>query len=196
MLRTCIQILVDNKFLHSIKGDYSKYLNYVMETETFDKNSIFVDWVIRIIQLIVSNSITNEELKTDFDKITNLIFKKYIIANYKMDFWDKINNPKITNEEKKNKLDMLKNDVLQGNICWLFLNFDLKIFNNIVKSIYAINGFNQFIKQIDKTNGCLADTDEINNLSIKAFENIFEIHCKTQFNINNYSVDITAYYDE
>jgi hypothetical protein len=113
-----------------------------------------------------------------------------------MDFWNKINNPKITSAEKKNELDMLKNDVLQSNICWLFLNFDLEIFNKIVKSIYAINGFNQFIKQIDKNNGCLADTDKPNILSIEALENIFEIHCGTQFNIDNYQVDISEYYDE
>ena len=196
MLRTCIQILIDNKFLHSIKGDYSKYLNAVLEAETLDKNSIFADWVIRVVQLILSNSITDEELKADLDKINNVIFKKYIVSNYKMDFWDKINNPKITGTKKKNELNMLKNDVLQENICWLFLNFDLVIFNKIVKSIYAINGFNKFIKQIDKNNGCLADTDEPNILSIEALENIFETHCDTQFNIDNYQVDISEYYDE
>jgi hypothetical protein len=196
MLRTCIQILIDNKFLHSIKGVYSKYLDSVMEAETLDKNSIFADWVIRVIQLIISNAITDEELKVDLDKITNLIFKKYIITNYIMDFWDKINNPKITDTEKKNELSILKNDVLQGNMCWLFLNFDLRVFNKIIKSIYAVNGFNQFIKQIDKTNGCLRDTNEINVLSIKALENIFETHCGTQFNIDDYSVDISSYTDE
>ena len=199
MLRTCIQILIDNKFLHSIKGVYSKYLDSVMESESLDKNSIFADWVIRVIQLIISNAITDQELKVDLDKITNLIFKKYIIANYKMDFWDKINNPKISETEKKNELSILKNDVLQGNICWLFLNFDLRIFNKIVKSIYAINGFNQFIKQIDKTNGCLRDTNETNEtniLTIKALENIFETHCGTQFNINDYPVDISQYCSE
>lgn len=196
MLRTCVQILDDNKFLHSIKGDYLKYLNSVMESETLDKNSIFSDWVIRVIQLIISNSITNEELKSDLDKITNLIFKKYIIENYKMNFWDKINNSKITETEKKNELNILKNDVLQKNICWLFLNFDIGIFNKIVKSIYAINGFNQFIKQIDKTNGCLIDTNETNILTIKALDNIFETHCGTQFNINDYPVDISQYCSE
>lgn len=196
MLRTCIQILIDNKFLHSIKGDYLKYFNCVLEAETLDKNSIFADWVIRVVQLIVSNSITNEELNADLDKITKIIFKKYIITNYKMDFWDKINNPKIPNKEKKNELDILKNDVLQGNICWLFLNFDLEIFNKIVKSIYAINGFNQFIKQIDKNNGCLVDIDDPNILSIEALENIFKTHCESQFNIENYQVDISEYYNE
>ena len=196
ILRTSIQILIDNKFLHSIKGDYTKHLNSVMETETLDKNTIFIDWLIRVVQLIVSNSITDEELKADLDKITNFIFKKYIIANYKMNFWDIINNQKITEIEKKKNLDMLKNDVLQENMCWLFLNFDLKIFNKIVKSIYAINGFNQFIKQIDKTNGCLTDTNETNILSIKALNNIFKIHCETQFNVDDYPVDISQYCDE
>ena len=196
MLRTCIQILIDNKFLHSIKSDYSKYLDYVLELDTLDKNSIFSDWIIRIIQLIISNSITDDELKIDLDKITSLIFKKYIISNYKMDFWDKINSPNITKIEKINELSLLKNNVLQDNICWLFLNFDLVIFNKIIKSIYQVNGFNQFIKHIDKTNGCLLDTNEPNTLNIKTFEKIFEIQCSTQFNIDNYKVDISSYYSE
>jgi hypothetical protein len=111
-----------------------------------------------------------------------------------MDFWDKINSPNITKIEKINELSLLKNNVLQDNICWLFLNFDLVIFNKIIKSIYQVNGFNQFIKHIDKTNGCLVDTNELNTLNIKTFEKIFEIQCLTQFNIDNYTVDISSYY--
>lgn len=193
MLRTCIQILIDNKFLHNIKKDYVKYMNMVLNANSLDKNSLFADWIIRTIQLIISNGINDEELNADLEKVTGFIFKKYIISNYKMDYWDEINNSNIEDADKKNKLKSLKEEVLQDNMCWLFLNFDLKIFNKIIKSIYKINGFNQFIKQIDKTNGCLPDTNNIDTLNIKTFENIINVGCKTQFNLNDYKVDISSY---
>ena len=195
LIRTCIQILIDNKFIHSVKNDYKKYFNLVLDLESLDKNSIFADWIIRLIQLIICNGISDEELKFDLNKITNHIFNKYIIANYKMDFWDMINNLNILEEQKK-EIKMLKSQVLQENIYWLYLNFDLQIFNKIIKSIYEINGFNQFIKQIDKTNGCLVDTDELNSLCIKSFENIIKTHNKIQFDIRNYHVDISKYSTE
>lgn len=199
LLRTCIQILIDNKFIHSVKNDYKKYLNLVLDLETVDKNSIFADWIIRLVQLIISNGISNEELQSDLNKITNFIFNKYIIANYKMDFWDMINNSNTSDKFKKSVLLMLKNKVIQENISWLYLNFDLQIFNKIIKSIYSINGFNQFIKQIDKTNGCLVDTNDTNDtnktneINIKMFENIIKNHNKIQFDTNNYPIDISKY---
>jgi hypothetical protein len=193
MLRTCIQILIDNKFLHNIKKDYVKYMNMVLNANSLDKNSLFADWIIRTIQLIISNGINDEELNADLEKVSGFIFKKYIMSNYKMDYWDEINNSNIEDADKKNKLKSLKEKVLQDNMCWLFLNFDLKIFNKIIKSIYKINGFNQFIKQIDKTNGCLPDTNNIDTLNIKTFENIINVGCKTQFNLNDYKVDISSY---
>lgn len=196
LLRTCIQILIDNKFIHSVKNDYKKYFNLVLDLESIDKNSIFADWIIRLIQLIIGNGISDEELKFDLNKITNFIFNKYIIANYKMDFWDMINNSNTSEVQKKTELEMLKNKVIQENICWLYLNFDILVFNKIIKSIYSLNGFNQFIKLIDKTNGCLVDTDELNILCIKSFENIIKTHNEIQFDIVNYPVDISKYCTE
>lgn len=196
LLRTCIQILIDNKFIHSVKNDYKKYFNLVLNLETLDKNSIFADWIIRLIQLIIGNGINDEELKLDLNKITNFVFDKYIIDNYKMDFWDMINDSNISNTQKKSEIEMLKIKVIQDNICWLYLNFDLQVFNKMIKSIYNINGFNQFIKQIDKTNGCLIDTNEMHILNIKNLENIIKTHNEIQFDIDNYQVDISKYYSD
>jgi len=193
LLRTCVQILIDNKFLHGIKNDYKKYLSLVLNLEYVNKNSIFADWIIRLVQLIISNGISDEELKLDLNKITNFIFNESIVSTYKMDFWDMINDTNTSEVEKKSKLDMLKNEVIYKNKCWIYLNFDLQVFNKMIKSIYSINGFNQFIKQIDKTNGCLVDTNELNTLNIKSFENIIKTHNENQFNIENYPVDISKY---
>lgn len=196
LLRTCIQILIDNKFMCGVKNDYKKYFYQVLNLETVDKNSVVAEWIIRLIQLIISNGISNDELKIDLNKITTFMFKKYIDSNYKMDFWDKINEQNFTIIEKKYELKILKNHVIQNNICWLNLNFDICIFNNIIKSIYSINGFNQFIKQIDKTNGCLIDTNEFGVLNIKCLNDIIKTHCETYFDINNYAIDISSYCDE
>ncbi len=189
LLRTCIQILIDNKFLHSIKNEYNKYLNLIYSTNDLNKNSIFSDWICRTIQLIVSNSIEIEVLEKDLNNITSHIFKRFIIDNYKMDFWDMINDSNINETNKKTELNNLKQDVIQENICWLYLNYDLKLLNKIIKSIYSIKGFNQFIKQIDKTNGCLIESttpDSINFINIKK---IITLKCEKQFDISIYMND-------
>jgi len=196
ILRTCIQILVDNKFIHSVKNDYKKYLELILNLELLDKNSMFSDFVIRIIQLIISNSIDVNELEIDLNKITMSIFKKYIISNFKMDFWDNINNENISNEQKKNELDILKNQVIQENICWLYLDFDLKLLNKIIKSIYLLNGFNQFVKQIDKTHGCFEDIEQDDkSISLGTIKDIIDSKCSEQFDMTYYYqfIDISKY---
>ncbi len=196
LLRTCIQILIDNKFMHSIKNDYKKYLDCVLNLDTLEKNSTFSDLMVRIIQLIISNGIDYSELETDLNKITTFIFKKYIISNYKMDFWDKINNPNCSNELKKIELEQLSNNVIQENICWLYLEFDLKLFNKIIKSIYSLNGFNQFVKQIDKTNGCLEDMGGENKIiNLGTIKEIIDLKSAEQFDIKYYYqfIDISKY---
>jgi hypothetical protein len=193
ILRTCIQILIDNKFLHSIKNDYIKYLDLVLNLNIFDKNSIFYDYIIRTIQLIISNGISDLELQTDLNKITIHLFKNMIIQKYKIDFWEMINDSNTTEEKRKLELDLLKNDILQENLCWIHLDYDLKIFNKIIRAIYTLNGFNQFIKQIDKTNGCLEDVNNNEFLNINIIKNIIIDKCSEQLNLDNYNVDISKY---
>lgn len=204
ILRTCIQILIDNKFIHSIKNDYEKYIKLVLNLDSLDKNSIFSDLVIRIIQLIISNGIEINELECELNKISTHIFKKYIIQNYKMDYWDKLNEINITNEHKKKEIDILKNNVIQENICWIYLDFDLKLLNKIIKSIYYINGFNQFIKQIDKTNGCFEDIEkdidkdidkDIKSINLRTIKDIIDLKCSEEIDHTYYYkfIDITKY---
>jgi hypothetical protein len=196
ILRTCIQILIDNKFMNGIKNEYKKHLELVLSTDLLNNNCIFSDWIVRVIQLIISNGIENEELEADLNKITTSIFKKYIISNYKIDFWDMIHNT--TDICKNNELEILKNQVIQDNICWLYLDFDIKILNKIIKSIYSLNGFNQFIKQIDKTNGCLEETQEKTKLiNLGIIKDIIELKYSEQFDIDYYYkfIDISKYYN-
>lgn len=186
LLRTCIQILIDNKFIHSIKNEYNKYTNLVINLDSLNKNTTFSDWFDRLIQLIISNGIEENQLINDLNKITLKIFKNYIISNYKMDFWDKINLSE--KNIKMNTIEFLKNDVIQENICWTYLNYDIMIFYKIIKLIYKSFGFNQFIKQIDKTNGYFEDECEynINLLNLKSITDIINNNCNSQYSIEKY----------
>ena len=194
LLRTCIQILIDNKFLHSIKKDYPKYLELVLGTEQIDKNSNLSDWIIRLLQLIISNGCDEEQLQKDFDLINKHIFNKFIISNYKMDFWEMINDSNTLPEKINQELDILKNHVLQDNISWLFLNHDIKIINKIIKSIYSIKGFNQFIKTLDLSNGLVEDNNSNNQINTLIISKIIQDNFSEQFDITKFKVDISKFY--
>ena len=191
LLRTSIQILIDNKYLHGISSEYPKQFNNLLKIENIENNSILSEWIIKLIQLIVSNG-DSEKIAKDILTIRNLLFNKSIIKNYKMDYWDLINNQDTPKCKIINELDILKNNVLEENICWLYLEHDLILLNKIIKSIYLIKGFNQFIKQIDKTNGYLNEQD-LTNIDLKTFTTIIKNINSIQFNINNYSVNISEY---
>lgn len=202
VLRTCIQVLIDNKYLHSIKKDYPKFHELVLKTETFEINSNFSDWIVRLIQLMISNECEQTQLDIDLKKITNHIFSNYIIQNYKMDFWENINRENISVNAKNVELENLKHSVLQDNITWLYLEFDLRLLNKITKSIYQLKGFNQFIKTLDLTNGCVQDdfvsdksekSAHSKNINFKNIENIIEQVCLEQFDLTYYNVDISKY---
>lgn len=194
LLRTCLQILIDNKFLHSIKKDYPKYLQLVLDTEQLDKCSNLSDWIIRLLQLIISNGCDEEKLEKDLDLINKHIFNKFIIENYKMDFWEMINDSNTTPEKINQELDILKNHVLQDNISWLFFNHDIKIINKIIKSIYSIKGFNQLIKILDLSNGFIEDDNLLNPINILTLSKIIKEQFAEQFDITKFDVDISKFY--
>jgi hypothetical protein len=194
LLRTCIQILIDNKFLHSVKKDYPKYLELVLKTEKIEKNTNISDWIIRLIQLIISNECDGDELEKDLGTITTHIFNKYIIANYKMDFWETINDSNTLSDKINQELDLLKNNVLQDNICWLLFNHDIRIINKIVKQIYSITGFNQFIKSIDSTNGLVQEENSNNLINISTLLKIIKDKFAEQFDVTKFNVDISKFY--
>ena len=208
LLRTCIQILIDNKFLHSIKKDYSKYLELVLDVENSNKENsnkgnIFSDWIIRLIQLIISNGCEQENLEKDLSKINTYIFNKFIISKYKMDYWEMINDSNTSDEKRKEELKILKNIVLENNMSWLFLNHDLVIINKIIKSIYSIKGFNQFIKTMDSSNGLVSDElkhefeselkYKTNQINISTISKIIDEKFSEQFNLEKYHVDISKF---
>ena len=192
LLRTCIQILIDNKYLHGISTEYPKQFNNLLNSDNIENNSIFSEWIIKLIQFIIANGDT-EIVTKDLLSVRNFIFNKFIIKNYKMDFWEMINDPNTPKDKISNELEILKNTVLQENMCLLFLEHDLILTNKLIKSIYSIKGFNQFIKHLDKTNGYLNDED-LSSIDFKTFTDILTNIISTDFNVNNYLVDISEYY--
>ena len=194
LLRTCVQILIDNKFLHSIKKDYPKHFQLLLNTENFSQNTNFTDWIIRLIQLIISNGCEQEQLENELNILNNYIFNKFIISNYKMDYWEMINDSNTPIEKINQELNILKNHVLQDNITWLFLSHDIKIINKTVKAIYAIKGFNQFMKIIDSSNGLIGLTSSTNSIDIFTISKIIEDNFSEQFDISKFNVDISKYY--
>ena len=194
LLRTCLQILIDNKFLHSIKKDYPKYLELVLNTDQLDKNNNLSDWIVRLLQLIISNECGIEQLEKDLDQINRHIFNKFIISNYKMDFWEMINDPNTIPEKINQELDILKNHVLQDNISWLFFNHDIRIINKIVKQIYSIKGFNQFIKILDLSNGFIEDDNQNYPINMLTLSKIIKDQFAEQFDITKFDIDISKFY--
>jgi hypothetical protein len=110
-----------------------------------------------------------------------------------MDFWEMINDPITLKEKKNDELTILKNHVLQDNICWLYLKHDLELFNNIIKSIYSIKGFNQFIKTIDQLNGCIGINETNSPININLIYQIITNNFSKQFNITKFNVDISKF---
>jgi hypothetical protein len=194
LLRTCMQILIDNKFLHSIKKDYPKYFQLLLNTENFTQNTNFSDWIIRLLQLIISNGCEQEQLENDLNLLNQYIFNKFIVSNYKMDYWEMINDPNTPVEKINQELNVMKNHVLQDNISWLFLNHDIKIINKIIKSIYSIKGFNQFIKIFDASNGMVDLNPSTNSIDIFTISKIIQDKFSEQFNIEKYNVDVSKFY--
>lgn len=182
ILRTCIQIMIDNKYLNSIKNEHEKYFNILMNDKKSNVNNVF-NYIIRLIQLIISNNSININLNSYFNKIEKLYLKFFIEEHYKIDFWEMFNQ---SNDEKfkKEKLDEINKNYINENIYWFNLKNDLTILNQFIIEIYNKSGFNQYIKINENNYGFLNDNAK---LSQKHFNDSL-IHI-----INNNKTDMTNF---
>jgi len=190
ILRTCIQIMIDNKYLNSIKNEHDKYFKILMNDKKSNVNNVF-NYIIRLIQLIISNNSINLDLKYYFNKIEKLYFKFFIEYNYKIDFWETY---KQSNDEnfKKEKLDEINENYINENICWFNLKNDLTILNQFIIEIYNKSGFNQYIK-INESNYGFLDNDN-QKLSQKHLnDSLINIIDKNQIDISNIKVNIDEF---
>jgi hypothetical protein len=195
ILRTVIQITIDNKYMFSIIGEYKRIINLILDNMCYNYKHIN-EWLIKILQLIVSNNCLNESLEDDLSKIRSTLFKNYL-NRYSEDFWVNLKNINLTKENREEQLYVIINECLYENINFLSLQYDLIILNKIIKDIYNINGFNNFLKKIDSFNGCIP----INNINenLYTYKNIKKIITtiikNNPFDILIYSNEIYGYID-
>lgn len=201
-LRTCIELMIENKYINSAQNEVIRIQNQLTtkpdsniaimsNNENFRINSI--NYMIRIIQWIVSSNSKLENLKIYLFDYRNNVIKDYIEDKYKLDYWDNLKLKSYEDQEKE--LNILKYECVQENKSLFDLEIDLIGMCELINSIYKIKGFNQFIKFIDRNNGCLPiNSDSILNCDI--FKSIFNNLANNKpFNIDNYvgQINFTPY---
>lgn len=174
VLRTCIQIMQENKYYCSLESKFSTYINSI-NAENYLKN--MTNFTIRTVQYIVFNG--EKSISYICSKITKIIVDKYIKENINIGFWSNVKN-------KQNYIEKSLNKYLYG---WVCLQTDLLKMEQFVKEIYKYNGFNKFIKEIDKCDGYIEIDDD--NPKI--------IDCKKLIDINkkiNNEINFNKYYNK
>lgn len=158
ILRTCIQICIDNKYSYNNKVDYNKYFTILIETKnyhSFHKN--FMDYLFRLIQVIITGNISETELNNDMTMTFNTFLIHLIKCDYTSEQINEIKNMDLDAKNKEFQEIITKYNLIM--LCYSELLKDLTFFNNFIKYIYSIKKFNQLIKYLDSLNGCLP-TDE------------------------------------
>ena len=121
ILRTAMQICVDNKYCFNVKNEYMKYYNNLLTSQSLvNFNKIYNDFLIRFIQIIITSRVDVLKTLNEFDNI-----KEYYISINKEN-----DNVNYLNQHN----DLLKLTLLKENL--------LKIcgFNQLMKNIDASNG--------------------------------------------------------
>ena len=191
ILRTTIQISIDNKYINTIANEYSRYFNYLINLDNkVEKNLIelnLIDYIIRYIQFCVSFcNITN--LEKDLIKIRELLFNRWFIKSYDENIMYKEYYSNLGENEKKKELDIIKNNFITEYTSWLNLEIMLLKLSKVISSIYKIKGFNQFIKFIDKSDSYLDDS--CNELSCSIIKNIINYNNNNNNNFGSYLENI------
>ena len=172
ILRTSIQICIDNKYSYNNKANYDNYFNLLLNTKDLQSfNNIFIDYLIRIIQSILTSNIKIQELNDDIDKLIVCFIKHLIIFDETVNI-DLIKD--MNYEEKIKKIEEIEEKINLNILCFYELKKDLNYFWNLMNKIYSIKKFNQLIKYLDNNNGCLPlIEDELNCEIIKTIINKF-----------------------
>ena len=169
ILRTCIQVCIDNKYSYNNKADYNKYFSILIETKdciTFNK--AFIDYLIRLVQVILTNNIDEIEFNDNQNKLLNVYLIHLIKNDYTEEQLEQIKN--LNDEKKENDLEIIISKSNLGILCFNELRKDFLFFLRLMKYIFSIKKFNQLIKYLDKYNGCLPIfEDDINCVNIDIF---------------------------
>lgn len=148
ILRTTMQICIDNKYCFNILSDYNKHKEILLVSEDLKKfKNIFNEYLIRLLQIIITSKYDNINVKTDLLSIK----KKFLELKLEKKNVNEELIDNLINEQILNFID-LENDLIK-----------LSIFMN---ELFKIKGFNQFIKILDNDNGLILDNSSPINYSV------------------------------
>jgi hypothetical protein len=121
ILRTAMQICIDNKYCLKIKQEYNYYFNNLLSCpELYNFNKIYNDFLVRFIQLIITTKVDVLKIYNDLENI-----KEYYISINKE--YDNCNYLTLHN-------DLLKLTLFMDNL------FNIFGFNQLLKNIDISNG--------------------------------------------------------
>ncbi len=196
ILRTCIQITIDNKYIIGIRTEIDKYFNNLTNSPNkykFDNfKSNYIDYLIRLLQLIISSKATGDLVYSNIICIRKIFLHIYLDYTYDEENWN--NLAKLSSKDKIDEIENIKNNFIQNNLPYFNLEIDIICLCEFINELYKIKNFNQFIKIIDKTNGCIGEnlTDGLINCEI--IKNIYwNLSNPKIFNINNYTNEINIH---
>lgn len=165
ILRTCIQICIDNKYSYNNKVNYDKYLNLLLDSDNLSSfNKLFIEYLIRVIQSILTSTIKKEELSEDMNKLINIYTRHLINTEYTVEYYGIIDA--MSSEDKAAEIEILEEKISLNILCFSELKKDLEFFSALMNKIYSIKKFNQLIKLLDKNNGCIPIIEEDFNCEI------------------------------
>lgn len=183
ILRTTIQICIDNKYSYNNKSDYDKYYNLLLTScnqEIFKKT--FIDYLIRLIQAILTNNIQISEINEHMNCLFCVYIKHTIKIDHNNDYFENIN--KLPIDEKIKEIEYLNNKFNLNILCFSELKKDMLFLSEFMTRIFSIKKFNKLINFLDKNNGCLPIFEDDLNCNI-----IDSIVCELIIKNNSFIID-------
>ncbi len=199
ILRTCIQITIDNKYIGSINNEFDKIYKILLDSVKINKNPIdkynyfkshFSDFLIKLIQIIICNHINFNDIKKYIFEIRSVFLNLYLVNMFNKDFWN--NYQTLSIENKQQEKNVIINDFIIKNEAWFKLENDLICISELVCKIYSILNFNQFIKYIDSKNTCIPIGLTDGTINCELIKNIYNsLENKKEFNVDYYFTQIS-----
>ena len=194
ILRTSIQVTIDNKYINSIEYEYKKIYDQIIQLDNKMETHL-INYIIRYIQYCISNCNTSN-IEEHLKIIREKLIKNFIKSELENNIMLKEFLLEIDENQRKVEIDNLNKKFIECNNSWIILESTLIMLSKILKDIYKIYGFNQYLRNIDKNNGYLNSNSDLNKKIIDIIINNNNINYaqNIQLQISNYKLDILSNY--